>query len=74
MSFNVKILDFEKNPDIGEIHWTGGEPLLAQRKIEDFVNELKESHPNLRHHMYTNGLKMRKSHLLLLKQFDLCVH
>ena len=49
----------EKNPDIGEIHWTGGEPLLAQRKIEDFVNELKESHPNLRHHMYTNGLKMR---------------
>lgn len=61
----------EKNPDIGEIHWTGGEPLLAQRKIEDFVNELKESHPNLRHHMYTNGLKMRKSHLPLLKQFDL---
>ncbi|AWN09169.2 putative radical SAM superfamily protein 2 [Salmonella phage SPAsTU] len=60
----------ELNPGIQEIHWTGGEPLLAQRKIEDFFFELKESHPHLKHQMYTNGLKMRKSHLPMLKQFD----
>ncbi|EBO6938129.1 radical SAM protein [Salmonella enterica] len=60
----------EKNPSIEEINWTGGEPLLAQRKIEDFINELKVIRPNLRHRLYTNGLKMRKAHLPLLKQFD----
>lgn len=60
----------QENPAIKEIHWTGGEPLLVQRKIEDFVNELKVSHPHLEHHLYTNGLKLRKSHLTLLKDFE----
>ncbi|VFR11331.1 hypothetical protein SPFM6_00117 [Salmonella phage SPFM6] len=33
-------------------------PLLKQFDLifEDFVNELKESHPNLRHHMYTTDI------------------
>ena len=58
------------NPTITEIQWTGGEPLLATRKIEAFVDELKTIRPELKHQMFTNGLKMRKSHLPLLKQFD----
>ncbi|ECD5042950.1 radical SAM protein [Salmonella enterica subsp. enterica serovar Braenderup] len=60
----------EANPTITEIQWTGGEPLLATRKIEAFVDELKVIRPELKHQLYTNGLKMRKSHLPLLKQFD----
>ena len=58
------------NPTITEIQWTGGDPLLATRKIEAFVDELKTIRPELKHQMFTNGLKMRKSHLPLLKQFD----
>ncbi|VFR11752.1 hypothetical protein SPFM8_00120 [Salmonella phage SPFM8] len=41
------------------------EPLLKQFDLI-FVSidgYKKSEHPNLRHHMYTNGLKMRKSHL-----------
>ena len=60
----------EANPTITEIQWTGGEPLLATRKIEAFVDELKVIRPELKHQLYTNGLKMRKTHLPLLKQFD----
>ena len=60
----------EANPTITEIQWTGGEPLLATRKIEAFVDELKVIRPELKHQLYTNGLKMRFTHLPLLKQFD----
>ena len=60
----------ENNPTITNIQWSGGEPLLATRKIDTLIEEIREKYPRCEHYLYTNGLKMRKSHLPLLKGFD----
>ncbi len=60
----------ENNPTITNIQWSGGEPLLASRKIDTLIEEIREKYPRCEHYLYTNGLKMRKSHLPLLKGFD----
>lgn len=60
----------EQNPSIGQINWTGGEPLLALKKIQEFMAELKERYPHLQHELYTNALRLRPEQLPLLSQLD----
>ncbi|ANZ48194.1 radical SAM domain-containing protein [Erwinia phage vB_EamM_Asesino] len=60
----------EAHPTIQQINWTGGEPLLAINKIQDFMAELKERYPHLQHEMYTNGLRLTPAQLPVLKQMD----
>ncbi|QVW28687.1 putative radical SAM superfamily protein [Erwinia phage pEa_SNUABM_8] len=60
----------EKHPSIRQINWTGGEPLLAFKKIQEFMAELKERYPHLQHEMYTNALRLSPEQLPLLSQLD----
>ncbi|QVW56038.1 hypothetical protein pEaSNUABM10_00175 [Erwinia phage pEa_SNUABM_10] len=64
----------EKYPTLQGMNWTGGEPLMATRKIEPLLAEVKARYPHLTHELYTNGLKMRLEHLPMLQQFNrICV-
>lgn len=60
----------EKYPSIKGMNWTGGEPLMVVRKIQDLFADVKARYPHLTHEIYTNALKLRLEHLPLLSQFD----
>ncbi len=60
----------EQHPSIRQINWTGGEPLLAIKKIQELMDELKVRYPHLQHEMYTNALRLSPEQLPLLTQMD----
>lgn len=59
----------EKFPSITRISWTGGEPMLALRKMKELFSEIKEKRPDIKHELYTNGRSFKKEHVPFLKQF-----
>ena len=68
----ANILDvIRKTPSLVQVNWTGGEPLLAYNKIKEWLDEVQSVNPNLKHYLMTNGLRIRKAMLPVLKRFDL---
>lgn len=59
----------EKNPEVEEIIWTGGEPLLALTKLKESVAMIREQRPNATHYLFTNGRKLRLKDVEFLKTF-----
>lgn len=59
----------EKNPAVDEIMWTGGEPLLAYRRLVELSDEMLVKQPDAHQYLYTNGHKLRLDKLEFLKRF-----
>jgi sulfatase maturation enzyme AslB (radical SAM superfamily) len=59
----------KKNPEVEEIIWTGGEPLLAYKKLVESVEMMREERPSATHYLFTNGRKLRLEQVDFLKTF-----
>ena len=59
----------ERYPNIVNFNWSGGEPLLAWNRLVELYGLIKEKRPNARHTMVTNGIKLRRKHLEILREF-----
>jgi len=59
----------KKNPGVDEIIWTGGEPLLAYRKLVESVETMRAERPSAIHYLFTNGRKLRLEQVEFLKTF-----
>lgn len=59
-----------KNPDLETVIWSGGEALLAPKKLWAAVEKVRELLPNCKQHLMSNGLSLRLEDLEGLKQFD----
>lgn len=59
----------KNNPAVDEIMWTGGEPLLAYRRLVELSDELLAHQPSAEQYLYTNGHKLRLEQLEFLKRF-----
>lgn len=68
--FDNLLAVIKDNPQVTEINWTGGEPLLAYRRIKEWFEIVKGVRPELTHCLMTNGLRLRMDMLDVLKQFD----
>lgn len=60
----------EGNPELDEMIWKGGEPLLAISKVGGMFPLVKSLRPELRHDFMTNGLRLKVGHVELLSQFE----
>lgn len=60
----------KENPELDEMLWMGGEPLLAISKVEGMFPLVKSLRPELRHDFMTNGLRLKLEHVELLSQFE----
>lgn len=63
------IKTIKENPQLEQVVWTGGEPMLATRRMAEFFDIVEELRPGIRHLLNTNGMKMKKAYLPLLKRF-----
>lgn len=61
----------KNNPELKQLNWTGGEPLLAYRKIREWFDIVKELRPDMEHCLMTNGLRIRADMIDVLKRFEL---
>lgn len=59
----------KKNPEVEEIIWTGGEPLLAYKKLVESVEMMRAERPSATHYLFTNGRKLRLEQVPFLKTF-----
>jgi len=59
----------KKNPEVEEIIWTGGEPLLAYNKLVESVEVMRQQRPSAVHYLFTNGRKLRLEQVDFLKTF-----
>ena len=58
------------NPELETVIWSGGEALLAPKKLWAAVEQVRETNPDCKQHLMTNGLSLRLEDLEALKQFD----
>lgn len=56
------------NPQVSNIAWSGGEPLLEPRLLRDMFELAKSKRPDVTNVLFTNGMSMKLKDLDLYKQ------
>lgn len=59
---------FDENPQLSNIAWSGGEPLLEPRLLRDMFEIAKQKRPDVTNVLFTNGLSLKLRDLDLYQQ------
>lgn len=59
-----------ENPNLENFIWSGGEALLAPKKLWAAVAKVRELNPKATHYLMTNGMSLKMTDLEALRTFD----